>query len=187
MQKDKSGYVSEYAAEELIRKNADFIIEAAEEFDIDPQILAGVIYAEQTLNVDIFDTLFDWVGSSGMIDTSVGISQVKMSTAKSVEDDGLIEKSTQTVLHGVIVEKTEIQQRYERLTDNKTNIRYAAAYLRQLTNEWQPSYKRISQSPSILGTLYNIGVGTPHGNPKPNNFGRVVGKAYSKMKQLLGL
>lgn len=47
MQKEKTGCVFEYAAEELIRKNASFIIEAAEEVDIDPQILSGVIYAAQ--------------------------------------------------------------------------------------------------------------------------------------------
>ena len=59
MQKDKNGYIPEYAAEELIRENVNFIIEAAEEFDVDSQILAGVIYDEQTLNVDTVDTLTD--------------------------------------------------------------------------------------------------------------------------------
>lgn len=184
--KDPTGYIPEDAADELIRANAQFIIDAAEEFNIDPQILAGVIYTEQVLNVDWIDTCTDWLGCTGIIDTSIGISQVKMSTALSVEEDGLMERTTmQYNKLGVVA--TENQLRWSKLCDNQTNIRYAAAYLRQLTDAWKPKYDVIEKSPSILGTLYNIGVGKPHSEPKPTNFGRKVGEVYKKMKGLLGL
>ena len=56
-----------------------------------------------------------------------------------------------------------------------------------LTDARQPSYENTAQSPSILGTLYNIGVGNPHSNPEPNDFDNHVAKVYDKMKELLGI
>ena len=183
--KDPTGYIPEDAAEDLIRENAQYIIDAAEEFGVDAQILAGVIYTEQVLNVDWIDTCTDWLGSTGLVDTSVGIAQVKMSTAESVEEAGLMERIDAEVYGFVVISHHKL--RYARLCDNETNIRYAAAYLKQLTDAWQPSYENVAKSPSILGTLYNIGVGNPHSNPEPNDFGNHVAKVYDKMKELLGI
>lgn len=120
-----------------------------------------------------------------MVDTSVGIAQVKMTTAESVEEAGLMERIDAEVYGFVVISHHKL--RYARLCDNKTNIRYAAAYLKQLTDAWQPSYKNIAKSPSILGTLYNIGIGNPHSDPEPNDFGNDVAKVYDKMKELLGI
>ena len=183
--KDPTGYIPKDAAEDLIRENAQYIIDAAEEFDVDVQILAGVIYTEQVLNVNLIDTYTDWLGGTGLVDTSVGIAQVKMSTAESVEDAGLMEP-IDAKMYGIIVTSYH-QQRYVKLCDNETNIRYAAAYLKLLTDAWKPSYENIAKSPSILGTLYNIGIGTPHSNPEPNDFGNHVAEVYDKMKELLGI
>ena len=183
--KDPTGYIPEDAAEDLIRENAQYIIDAAEEFDVDVQILAGVIYTEQVLNVNLIDTYTDWLGGTGLVDTSVGIAQVKMSTAKSVEEAGLMESIDAEVYGFVVISHHKL--RYVRLCDNKTNIRYAAAYLKQLTDAWKPFYKTIAKSPAILGTLYNIGVGTPHSNPRSNKFGDRVAEEYNKMKELLGI
>ena len=185
-QEDSSGNVSEKVADNVIRDNAQHIIKAAEEFDVDLQILAGVIYAEQRLNVDWKDDLTDWLGSTGLIDTSVGIAQVRMSTAESVENDGYMER-TEMLYNWMGIIVTEHQIRCAKLSDNETNVRYAAAYLKQLTKAWEPSYKSIAKDPAILGTLYNIGVGTPHKNPEPNDFGRFVRDHYDRMKKLLNV
>lgn len=80
--------VSESGAAEKIRENADNILEAARAFGVDPQVVAGVIYTEQSENVDIVDTLTDWVGFYGVIDMSVGIGQVRMTTAEELENLG---------------------------------------------------------------------------------------------------
>ena len=44
------------------------------------------------------DTCTDWLGGTGLVDTLVGIAQVKMSTARSVEEDGLMERTRYTLI-----------------------------------------------------------------------------------------
>ena len=68
----------------------EFEKNAAKKYGVNPSILASCIYTEQILNVNVVDTLTDnmfyWA------DTSVGIGQVKVSTAKLLEDKGYINK-----------------------------------------------------------------------------------------------
>ena len=108
-----------------------------------------------------------------------------MSTAELVEDAGLM-GHIDAKMYGTIV-TSHHQQRYIKLCDNETDIRYAAAYLKLLTDAWQPSYENIANSPGILGSLYNMGIGNPYSNPEPNDFGNHVAKVYDKMKELLGI
>ena len=85
---DKNGFTSEVEAEKIIKDNADTIIKAGEKFNVNPAIIAGCIYAEQTINVDVKDKYIDPLVYSYGIDVSLGIGQVRISTAKKVESKG---------------------------------------------------------------------------------------------------
>ena len=79
---DPSGMVSEQEAQSIITENAQFIFDAAEKFDIDPYVLAGCVYVEQFENVDLKDKFDAALVLKAGFDSSVGIGQIKVSTAK---------------------------------------------------------------------------------------------------------
>ena len=85
--------VSEKGAKDKIRDNKENINKAAEEFGVDPKLIAAVIYTEQANNMNFRDVLTDGIGGFYGIDTSIGIGQVKVSTAKLLEDKGYMPKT----------------------------------------------------------------------------------------------
>ncbi len=145
---DSQGATSEEAADELIEDNKDAIIAAGDEFGVDPAIIAGCIYAEQVMNVDWIDTLTDvpcfWA------DTSIGIGQVKVSTAILLEDAGYLPK---TEGHWYSPRSLQVALK---LTNEEYNIRCVAAYLKYWTDQWEDTLN-IARKADILGTLYNLG------------------------------
>jgi len=179
---DSQGRRSEKAASEIIEQNADIIIAAAEEFDVDPVTVASCIYAEQVLNYDWKDELFDYF--LYFLDTSIGVGQVKVSTACLLEDEGYIEKTESLKSPSFFVSRWYMVS--VRLTDNTYNIRCVAAYLRYWQDKWGDVYD-ISNKPDILGTLYNLGdrANAPNTNPSANPFGTYVKNKYNYVEQLL--
>lgn len=181
---DINGYISVKAAKKIIMDNADAIKDAAEEFDVDPVTIAGCIYAEQVLNVDWKDMLFD--SPLSFLDTSIGIGQIKVSTAIMLEDMGYIQREPKFwyLSSGVPVYHPLSHD----LLDNRTNIRYVAAYLKAWQDVWSTKLD-ISDMPDILATLYNLGKNAkfPNTSPKPNAFGTFVKNSYQMLKELLGL
>ena len=186
--------VSEEGAARKIEENSEYIIEAAEIYGVDPQVVAGVIYAEQSQNVNIIDTLTDWISFYGIIDMSVGIGQVRLSTAELLEEKGYIKKTEAEeggwnlgflgFVHG-----TTTMAREKRLEDNRINIMYAAAYIKLIEDYWSDAFPDIVNRPDILATLYNQGYdySNPHSNPGSNSFGEYVLENYDKMGELLGI
>ena len=182
----------ELKASKLIADNASYIKRAAEYYKVDPNVVAGVIYSEQVNNVNIFDTLTDWVSFYGVIDMSVGIGQVRLSTAELLEEKGYVKETKADeggwkipiigTVHG-----TTTMAREKRLEDPKMNITYVAAYIKLIEDTWKKDFPEIGERPDILGTLYNQGhdFSTPHANPGSNEFGEFVKENYNTMEELL--
>lgn len=183
---------SKSKATKIIIKYRKEIKTAGKRYSVDPAIVGGCIYAEQKRNVNFVDTLTDWVGFYGVVDTSIGIGQVKVSTAKMLEDKGYVSKAKATdggwdiplvgFVHG-----TRTMAIAKRLENDKTNITYVAAYLRYWVDDWKSIYPKIGKKPAILGTLYNLGDNAKgaNPNPKPNKFGKYVKKKYKFVKKKL--
>ncbi len=183
---------SKSKATKIIIKYRKEIKAAGEKYSVDPVIVGGCIYAEQKRNVNFVDTLTDWVGFYGVVDTSIGIGQVKVSTAKMLEDKGYVSKSKATdggwdiplvgFVHG-----TRTMAIAKNLENDKSNIIYVAAYLKYWVDDWKFIYPKIGKKPEILGTLYNLGDSAKGANPKPkpNEFGKYVKKNYKFVKKKL--
>lgn len=186
--------VSEKGAEKKIKDNSEYILKAAVTYGVDPKTVAGVIYAEQSLNVDIVDMTTDWVSFYGVIDMSVGIGQVRMSTAELLEELGYVDETKAEeggwdIPFVGFVHGTTTMAREKRLEDNEKNILYVAAYIKLIEDTWKKVFSQISTRPDIIGTLYNQGhdFTSPHSNPGSNDFGKYVLKNYNKMGGLLGI
>lgn len=191
-------------ASDAIVKNAGFIKSAAKRHGVNPAILAACIYAEQANNVTITEDLEDMAQSFLGMDCSVGLGQVRVSTAKKLEDKGHMPKTydseTQNYAFkdpftGKSIYSSDTYSRdeeiYYKLKDPETNINYAAAYLAMIQNMWCEMYPVISGDTAILATLYNIGenggVRGINDSPTPNPFGNFAKANYPYMQYLLGM
>ncbi len=183
----------------LIGKYANTIMKEADYYKVDPCVIAGVIYVEQAKNYNFIDSITDGTARLG-VNTSVGLGQVRLKTAIEMEKKGYIQKAK---LHSTIKIGIIKRQMWEvpgvgyvigsynaavttRLENDKQNIKYVAAYLSYLQNAWKKAYPKITNDPGVLATLYNIGVGKPHSNPKPSaDFGKLVEEAYDEIAYIL--
>ena len=109
------------------------------------------------------------------MDTSIGIGQVRVSTARDLEDKGYMEITTALAyydLESSYIYMSRNSRIASKLTNPETNIRYVAAYLRYWQDTWYTTHD-ISDRIDILCTLYNLGdnANKPNSDPKPNDFG----------------
>lgn len=180
-------YETEAAARaaKLIQSYRQLIKYAAKEFGVDPIVVGGVIYQEQATNVNFIDTLTDHIGGLLHLNTSIGIGQVRVNTARDLEKlypELYPGKDSPPAINDTFI-------RVERLKDPYTNIRYVTAKLHFSDIRWKNKGFDISDKPEILGTLYNIEDVNdpikPHANPQTNGFGAEVKENYEKVRHLL--
>jgi len=82
---DPSGHLSKRVSIDHIKKNMSYIRNAAKIYKVNKFIVAACIYTELVLNVNVLDTLDGFLGFYNLADTSIGLGQVKVSTAKMLE------------------------------------------------------------------------------------------------------
>ncbi|MCL2400645.1 MAG: DUF4157 domain-containing protein [Defluviitaleaceae bacterium] len=180
-------------ADQVVMDNAEYILNAASHFDINPAILASAIQAEHYLNVDWVDSLTDNIGGFYGLNTSIGVAQVRVNTARRMEEAGLMPEITRyhggwNLPFGGFLHGTETMARSVALQDPQTNTMYAAALMRYYTDRWESEYPGIANSPGVLATLFNQGeLNPPHCSPVPNSFGEHAYMNYLRMYGLLDL
>jgi len=175
---------AEKRAASILQNYASEIKDASREFKVNYVIVGSVIYQEQAKNVNFVDTLTDYIGGLLYINTSIGIGQVRVKTAESLE-----KYYSELCPYPEIIEDNMV--RVERLKNPLTNIRYVAAKIKFSQERWGAAGFNIDKNSDILGTLYNIedvdSPIEPHDNPESNGFGKGVAKNYSKVKKLLDI
>ena len=178
---------AEQRAGNIIKTYQPLILSTAKEFHLDPVMVGAVIFQEQANNFNFIDALADYIGGLLHLNTSIGVGQVRVNTARELEKiypslDPGVEESWPG-------EETFV--RVERLKDQLTNIRFSAAKLFFSRTRWMQAGFNIEGRPEVLGTLYNIEEVarpiTPHAHPEANDFGKGVQENYDKVEALLGL
>ena len=193
-------------ASSIIGSNTNSIIKYAVKYNVNPLILASCIYTEQVNNVNVFDKFDSELAKYCFLDTSIGVSQVKVSTAELLENKNYVDRYCLNPNRnmGCLSEKYSDNKRIvDNLCDSDKNIEYAAAYLSYLCDVWEPFHPGIRNDSSILGTLYNLGhekrgkgfmgymfgVGNqprvPHVNPEANEFGCDVSENVSIVSNIM--
>lgn len=145
------------------------------------------------------DKYIDPMAAQLGVNVSLGIGQVRLSTASMLEEKGYMprmESETKYLLRSnaaggdAIMIDVEASLRANALMDDETNIMYVAAYLSYIQDLWKDEYPEIDGKSDILGTLYNIGEYGSSGinsTPQSNSFGDTVKENYYKMQKLLGV
>lgn len=160
---DPTGLIPWEDSSEIIKRNGEGIKHAGKYYDVNPAIIASCIYTELTLNVNWIDDLTDVPGF--WMDTSIGIGQVKISTAKMLEDNGYLAKTTFSHMEtywgsiitywdapgvGVVWANSREEAISYRLSSERECVNYIAAYLKYFQDRWEEKYPEIDGRTAIL-------------------------------------
>ena len=165
--------------QEEIYSREKYIQNAAKSFNINPRVLAIIIFTERYLNYTYIDKELDFLLLDFGINASVGFAQVKLKTAEWVEKE-----LNTTTEHGYLGKMylsklpiSSLEQIKIRLHSDSLNIMYAAAYLAIYIKMWKELGKDIHDNISVLATLYSHGYISPD-KFKVNSFGENAHKFY---------
>ena len=164
--------------------HAPIIAAAAKEFDID-QYLLGAIIIDELARLLPFEEIVNQLGAQivGM-NVSIGVAQVKIDTANQLIKKGLYNPNPadkKLPFKGVLSNKDRIHL-YEYLIQPKHNIRFAAARMRDLIDEWSKAID-ISEKPEIIATLYPRIYKPPHTNPESSERGNQIATEFYKLSK----
>lgn len=161
------------------------IFDAARHFSIDPYLL-GAIILDELSRAAIIEEISDilllyFIG----VNTSVGIAQIKIDTAKGLIKEGYYNPNlNDRKLSQENIGKATRLYLYSYVIQPKHNIFFAAAKMKETIDRWMPIVD-ISNKPDIIGTLYSL-ERNPHPNPKPNGRGlQIAGEFYLLAKNIL--
>jgi len=175
-------------AADLVRTYSSVIEDASKEFGVDPILTGAMIYQEQSTNVNFVDTLTDYVGGLLHVNTSIGIGQVRVETARLLEN---VYPSLNPLDQNNDPWADSNTVRVERLKDPWTNARYVAAKIRFDKDKWNEAGFSLEKRHEIVGTLYNIedidSPIKPSEQAELNDFGIGVKENYDKVGKLLGI
>lgn len=182
--------------EEIVQKTlaakAQFINAAAKKLDIDQRLLASVIYTELRVNVNLLDS-FERVYASLGNNTSIGLAQIRINTAKWIMDTVTDSNSyyyLEPQYHKWLPQYESREDIVELLENDSTNCLLAAFHLRQIIKRWKGAGFDIGNRPDIIATLYSYGLFSrddgseivPHAKPRSNFFGKVAASFYHSSK-----
>jgi hypothetical protein len=164
---------------------------ASKVFDVDPLTLKAITYVERTNNYDWRDEYFDdYLAKKGQ-NSSIGFCQVKMKTAYWIEcqlADSLSEFYPGNEYENILSVSQSPQEIIDKLMDDKTNLLYAAAYIRIIRSYWESRGHSIDDRVDIIATIFSYGMFsretgnplTPNADPQPNWFGEQALDIYNR-------
>lgn len=173
---------------DTITPHIKIIKQAAKEFDIDPYLL-GAIIVDEVVRLSPFEYIRD-VFLLNLLgrNVSVGIAQVKLETANNVIKKGLYNPNSEDKKLPFFgnLKKKDREYLYQYVIEPRQNIRFAAAYVRDVIDVWAKKLD-ISKRPEIVATLYAQGYGDPKLNPKSNERGeQIAAEFYRLAKRWIG-
>jgi len=169
------------------------IVEAARSFGIAPRLLASIVYAEHSLNVKPGEYMLDKVFALSGYNSSIGVAQIKVETAlwirRQLDDEsGMFFNPARASA----LKKESSGTIVEQLSDPRTNLLYAAAYISMIQQVWQelfqsPSYE--DRMAGIVASIYSLGLTRvdgslrlPHAKARMNHFGEVAQSFYDSFE-----
>lgn len=167
---------------DTIMSYAGIITQAAKEFDVDRNLL-GAILIDEVVRMSPFEEIQDRFLSNLLgRNVSVGIAQIKLETANTAIKRGLYNpnwKDKKLPFSGTLSNKDR-QHLYQYVIEPKHNIRFAAAYMRDIINVWAKKID-LSKRPEIVATLYPQGYGNPKPDPESNERGDQVAAEFYRL------
>lgn len=169
-----------------LQPHRDLIFAVAKKFSIDPCLL-GAIIIDEIVRLIPFEEIADkllvsFVGAN----TSAGIAQVKMDTARGLISAGYYNPNPHdSKLSPKNIGKTSRAHLYQYVKGPKHSIAFAAAKMRALADEWK-EFADLGKTPEIIATLYHLSHRNPRAYPDPDDRGlQIVEEFYPLAKEWL--
>ncbi len=178
--------ITKNSLREKLKPHRDLIFAAAKKFTIDPYLL-GAIIIDEVARINPIEPITDllavqFIGKN----TSVGIAQVKIDTARNLIKNGYYNPNpNDEKLLKENIRKTSRSYIYKYSIEAKHSIFLAAAIMRSLIDDWH-AFIDLSDKPEIIATLYSL-YKRPHSNPQPNERGlQISNEFYQLAKDFFG-
>lgn len=162
----------------ILQSNEDHIFEAAKRFSVDPYLL-GAIIIDEFIRANPIEAITDrlLLYSIGK-NTSAGIAQVKIETARGLIKHGYYTpdpaKFPPANIHTISRRKL-----YQEVKKSKHSIHFAAARMRESADRWK-KFVDLSKRPEILASLYSMRK-APHLHPEPNERGLQIANEFYRL------
>ncbi len=167
--------------EKQITDKIHFINDSCAKFNINPHILATIIFTEKYLNSNWLDDELDFILVKLGINASCGFCQIKPKTAEWIEEQLNHEESKYYLgkdITNLIKPSKNNTELIDKLANDSINILYASAFLAMNIKRWKDNGIDISNNIEILGTLYTNGARKPNNNMSINSFGKRAKEFY---------
>lgn len=167
-----------------LKPHASLINTIAKEFSVDKYLL-GAIIIDEIARLLPFEEIMNLLGGKIVgLNVSIGIAQVKIDTANQLIKKDLYNPNPADKKLPIYGTLSNIDRRYlyEYLIQPKHNIRFAAARMRNLIDEWM-KFVDLSQRPEIVATLYHRTYVPPRSKPEPNERGLQISTEFYKLSK----
>ncbi len=158
----------------------ELVLPAAKQFFVDPYAL-GAIAVDEIARAHPWEDALDKLGAVFVgKNTSAGIAQVAIDTAKDLIKRGYYNPNpSDRKLSKENIRETSRAYVYAYVVQPEHSIRFAAARIRYLIDRWAP-FVDISKKVEIIGTLYSLpdGKTSPHPHPVSNSRGLQISQEF---------
>ena len=173
--------ITKEAAQAKLQPHRDLVFEAAKKFNVDSYLLGAIIIDEIARFAPI-EMITDPLGGYFIgVNTSVGIAQVKIDTARGLIKDGYYNPNPDDgKLSPANIGKVSRSHLYQYVKESRHSIFFAAARMRALIDEWK-KFVDLSRKPEIITTLYHLPHIIPHANPQSNDRGLQIAREFYQL------
>lgn len=133
-----------------LKKHKNAILKASKKQKIDP-LLLGALLIDEYCRMG-WDDWLDWLGALNIKDTSVGIAQIKLSTAREI-----LKKQYYDPAPGQITYQSPSAQIWFYLNQPEHSVQFSAAAIRLSIDYWRKKKIDISKQNKALAYLYHSG------------------------------
>ncbi|MDP7247449.1 MAG: DUF3892 domain-containing protein [Candidatus Peribacteraceae bacterium] len=161
-----------------LKPHREIILKAANHFGIDSITLGAIIVDEIARMLPLEDIIEKILLCTINWNSSVGIAQVKLETARGLIRIGYYNPNpNDSKLSQKYINKTPKEYLYNYVVKPKHSVFFAAARIREIIDQWMPVID-LSDRPEIIGTLYNQPPRKPRNNPGPTDRGSQIQQEF---------
>lgn len=178
------GRVPVSSIKRIFKRHVSLLRTVSKEFEIDVYLF-GAILIDELARMHPFEQIIDFLGGRVIgKNVSIGIMQVTLDTTNQLIKEGLYNPNPDDrglPFKGTLSNENRAHL-YKYLIQPKHNVRFAAACIRDLINQWSKIID-ISQRSEIIATLYHLQYRKPNLRPLADKRGDQIATEFYRLSK----